>query len=298
MEKPNLNYTRSKVIIISLVFLVAGLILLFTYALYQQRLEVWATNILQELASVLIISGAISAISEFFTRNDYLTEIYGIEKRLRASFFTSENLSRLGNFGIVDCCPDAGRYNYSKFIKDSDTLIVCVNDGRSWLSSNIHPLREHMMKPNSKTIFIMLNPNGRYIPILADKIGLKVNYQTEKIKDTCNQLIDVYKRLPRPTNASISIYWIDLPIVNTIYFSDSLAIIGSFNTSRPRGPMTLLLIANLEDKDTYYHFVKEDLQRLIKDPQTICVFSAKNGKIKSISKDIGEQNKFLQEKTI
>ena len=75
--------------------------------------------------------------------------------------------------------------------------------------------------------------------------------------------------------------------MNTTFLCDNLAIIGSFNVSRTRSLQPLLLASNLNYKDPYYHFVKEDLQRLIEDPQTIRVFSAINGKVKSISKEIG-----------
>ncbi len=279
MEKNN-NYTRSKIIIVSLIFLSLGLFLLFTYALYQQTLPSWMASILQELASILIISGTLTVVSEYFIKTDYLSAINDVEKRLRFSLLTSHNLNRLGDFGIVDCYPNAGQYNFSEFIKDANTLIVCVNDGRSWLSANIHPLREHMMKPNSQTIFILLNPTGNYAPILADKIGLTTDYQAEKCKDTCNQLTNLYNKLHKSTSGSITIYWIDLPILHTTYFSEKLAIIGEFNTARTKSPMPLLFLANLNNENTFYSFIKEDLQSLINDPQTICVFSAKRGKIK------------------
>jgi len=249
-------------------------------------LDTWFASILQELASILIISGAITVISEYFTKREYLLEFYDIERRIKSSILTSENLEHMGNFGVTDCYPDAGRYDFSRFISDSNTLTICVHDGRSWLSANIHPLRDHLMKPSTRTTFLILNPNGNYIPLLADKIGIKTDYQIEKIKDTCYQLIDAYKSLPKPITSSISIYWVNLPIVNTMYISDKMAIIGTFNTSRTKGPMPLLTLSNLDNKNTFYHLINDDLQRLINDPDTIHAFSAKNGKIKVITKEI------------
>jgi hypothetical protein len=277
---------RLRVIIISLIALLLGTILLLIYAFNENNAEwpSWLLLILQELASVLIISGALSVVSEYFLRGEFINEIRESEERLRRSTYTSESVKRLGEYGVMDCYHDSSVYNFSEFMKESENVVICLNDARSWLSSNINALTEHLRSVDSTTVLIVINPKSDYTKILADKINAKLPYLSEKIKDACQKCIETYERLESP-KGSLTIYWHHLPVVNAIYFSDKRALVTPYTNSRPRAVVPLFVLTD-SGKPSYYDFIKTDIEHLLSDSTTICVYKSNAGGKPEISPEL------------
>lgn len=333
--------TRWKAIALSLGTLLAGVLLLLVYAFNEgatpegKYLSSWQSAILQELASVLIISGTLSIVSEFFLRNDFIKEVKELEadvvkevntvdskltkeisdfrtdisneihlfrseitegmrdseERIRLSMWTSDTFDHLGTYGIVDCVPSSESYSFSNFIAESRELSLCLNDSRSWLSSNMESLKIHMQKPGSRTNVILVNPGGLYAKIIADKTRVTLNSLSEKIKEAIRKWIEAYQMTP-PPKGDLRIYWHDLAVMHALYLSDKRALVTPYTISRPRANVPLFTYANAGNQ-TFYQFAKHDIESLLQDVSIKCVFQAENGKISVLSEDIKDD--FLTE---
>ena len=134
--------TRSRVIIIALVAVIAGLTLLLFLAFFQDStwFPSWLQVIIEELVGILLISGVIAILSEYFVRRDFLDEIGKTEERLRYSMLTSDGLQRLGSTGIIDCYHEASKFDFDGFISNAQHLTISLNDGRTWISANLPSL--------------------------------------------------------------------------------------------------------------------------------------------------------------
>lgn len=264
-------------IIITLATCLIGVILLFIAAIANTLMPNWLTAITQELASVLIISGSVAALSSYYTKIDYVREIQNSEERLRNSLLTTERNQRIGGIGIIDAYSDSNQFDYSKFIENANTLTVSLNDGRTWLSNNLSLVKKHIAQKDSETTFLLIDPEGSYVAVLADRTNQPVEYQSEKIRDTCRRLHDIYHSLDA-NSGSLKIYLHELPPVKGVFITNNNAIITDYTTSRPRLSVPLLVLANTGD-ESYYQFIRKDIEQLIKDVKTQLVYHADKGKI-------------------
>ena len=269
----------SRFIILTLSTALLGLILLFAFAIGQDQMPEWLGSLIQELASVFIISGTVTAISGFYTTQEFVSELRKTEERIKNSLLTNDRLKRLGNAGIVDAYPDATRYEFTKFIEEARTLTLCLNDGKSWLSNNLNALRKYMSSSQSETTLVLVDPNGEYVKVLAQRTNQEASYQANKILDTCHRLIDLHQSLENGHDRIVKIYFHDLPSVHSIFLSDNFAIISEYTTSRPRIAVPLLVAAN-SGEDSYYNFILTDVRNLTSDSQcTRLMFHVENGNV-------------------
>lgn len=269
----------SRFIILTLSTALLGLILLFTFVVSQDQLPPWLGSLIQEMASVLIISGTVSAISGLYTTQEFVGRLSKTEEHIKNSLLTNDRLKRLGNVGIVDAYADATRYDFTSFIENAHKLTLCLNDGKSWLSNNLNALRKHMSAIKSETTLVLVDPDGEYVKVLAQRTNQDMSYQANKIRDTCHRLIDLHQSLENSNNRVVKIFFHDLPSVHSIFLSEDFAIISEYTTSRPRIAVPLLIAAS-SGQDSYYHFIRTDVGNLISDSQcTKLMFHAEDGNI-------------------
>jgi hypothetical protein len=132
-----------------------------------------------------------------------------------------------------------------------------------------------MAKPHSETVVVLVDPHGPYLPVLADRTSQPVDFQQEKIFETCRRLKEMYKSV-EVQSGDLSIYFHSLPPVNAVFISEECAVLTAYTTSRPRIPVPLL-VATSAVPVGYYSFATSDIANFLKDDATQCVFSAQRG---------------------
>jgi hypothetical protein len=266
---------RWKVISVALGLSVVSVALFWAYAA-NPELAGWKASLLQNIASVLLISGITTFLGEWLIRRDQLHQFRLTEARILRSVVPAAQ-QRLQDLGLVDCVSDAASFQYKPFIDSAKELHVCVNDGKSWLGQNHSAIKAHLLKEQSELQFFLVSPDSQYLPILADKTNMRLDELQTKIRSSSRLLADYHKSVSA-TSCVLKIYWHNLPVVHALYMSDTVALVTPYMVSRPRAEVPLFQFGNINPQ-SYYRRIREDLARIADERDTQLVFHAEQGKV-------------------
>lgn len=194
-----------RTVIVGLVTLLVGL-LLISIAIYLERGS-WSWPIfVGTIGATILVGGVATCLQEWLTRRDFLGTIKQHVDQIRQLIAVSKNMDRLGLYDVdVDC----NTYDFSQLIATSKRLIVCVNDGRTWLSRNSEFLKERFSQPDRSTVFVIMHPDSPALQIQADKVGTTL----EALRIKVNELLAIIKRL-RHSRTDLKIYGHNFTIPN------------------------------------------------------------------------------------
>ena len=135
-----------------------GILLLWVRAGYIDNTSLWYTMI-GDLASALLICGAVSLLQEIFTNDESYRKIMNL-------FKVSEAVK---DSGLTDIKTDSNDYNFKDLIRDSENFYTIMNDGLRWVETNSPALVERFSHKGYSTEFYFVDPEGAFAPALATK---------------------------------------------------------------------------------------------------------------------------------
>jgi hypothetical protein len=239
-------------IIVALITLVVGL-LTTSIALYVQQGS-WSWPVFfATIGATLMVGGFASCLQEWIVKKEFLGIVAKGTEQIRELVTISRNMERLG---LIDVGVDCNTFDFSALIMSAHRLIVCVNDGRTWLSRNSEQLKERFQKSDKTTIFIIMHPDSSTLPIQAAKVGTTV----EALKMKTSESLDILKRLKAP-NTKLKVYGHNYYNPQSVYLGDDTAYITTYFTSSGRREVPLFRFRRAGN-NCFFTKLEEDMKQL------------------------------------
>ncbi|MCP4581312.1 MAG: hypothetical protein GY839_06815 [candidate division Zixibacteria bacterium] len=220
----------------------------------------WTHPWILQLAAILVIGGGLGIIDKSLLFNDFLN-------KTRTLFKIHESATDLG---LKEISRNAQDYPFSDFIKESKSLSIVMNDGRTWISSRLYDLSYRFNQKDKITEFFLPNPEGDFIRILAKKTNYTEKEQINKIIETKKRIIEEY--VARGKKGILKIYYIPNYPTHSVFFGSTKAIITLYSIPRTRQAVPLFIFNNNNIDDSLYGFVQQDIKILRKESE--CVYNS------------------------
>jgi len=168
----------------------------------------------------------------------------------------SANSSFPTSLGLTGATRDSSKYDYEKLFQNSRDLVICLNDGRTWLSTHRELLRERLQDHRVSTTVILCHPESSFLNTLAKKGSTEVKAIQEKIRESV-EIIDSVKT--KDSNVEVLGHFLFNP--SSIVIGDDTAIVTPYYFSRGGRKVPSLVFSDGENSD-YLSEIKQDLERL------------------------------------
>lgn len=203
-----------------------GILLLWVRAGYIDNTSLWYTMI-GDLASALLICGAVSLLQEIFTNDESYRKIMNL-------FKVSEAVK---DSGLTDIKTDSNDYNFKDLIRDSENFYTIMNDGLRWVETNSPALVERFSHKGYSTEFYFVDPEGAFAPALATKTARELPSLKEKIRQSVQTIKDTYERSRK--QGVVKIYYLKNYPTQSLFYTDNTVIVTSYQTSCGRNIVPL-----------------------------------------------------------
>lgn len=203
-----------------------GIILLYVRAANIDKASLWYTMI-GDLASALLICGAVSLLQEIFTNDESYRKIMNL-------FKVSEAVK---DSGLTDIKTDSNDYNFKDLIRNSENFYTIMNDGLRWVETNSPALVERFSHKGYSTEFYFVDPEGAFAPALATKTARELQSLKEKIKQSVQTIKDTYERSRK--QGVVKIYYLKNYPTQSLFYTDNTVIVTSYQTSCGRNIVPL-----------------------------------------------------------
>lgn len=252
--------------VIRLKFVIIGLVLLILggVSLWYSTSDRWSDasrQVAGQLTSVLLISGMWTLVQEYFVRGEFEEQKRGLVDRI-------DNLHQLSlkaqNVGLVDVVADSRTRSKSEILETARHLTVLMNDGRTFVNSNLFSFRRRFSRPETTTRYLVVHPNSEFLPILAHKVGEPPEEIQKRILQACKLLTDEHGRIPQPARGKLEIYGHNMPTNFAALLTDETLIMILYTTASGRTHVPLFEFQPKGVDMPYEHF-KRDLEALIAD---------------------------------
>lgn len=180
-----------------------------------------------DLASAILICGAVSLLQEFFTNDENYRKIMNL-------FKVSEAVK---DSGLTDIKTDSNDYNFKDLIRDSENFYTIMNDGLRWVETNSPALVERFSHKGYTTEFYFVDPDGAFAPALATKTARALQSLKEKIEQSVQTIKETYARSRKQGN--VKIYYLKNYPTQSLFYTDHTVIVTTYQTSCGRNIVPL-----------------------------------------------------------
>jgi len=237
----------------ALVTLLVGL-LITSVALYVEKGS-WSWPVFfATIGAALLVGGFASSLHEWIIRREFLATVDAGTERIRELVAISRNMERLG---LRDVDVDCNTYDFAALIATSNRLVVCVNDGRTWLSRNSEHLKERFKLSDKETSFIIMHHESPALAIQAAKVGST----HEALQMKAHESLAILKRLRSP-QTKLKVYGHHFYNPQAVYLGDDTAYITTYFTSTGRREVPLYVFRKAGN-NCFFSKLEEDLKQLM-----------------------------------
>ena len=252
MPKANETLTLRN-IIMALVTLLVGLIIT-SVALYVEKGS-WSWPVFfATIGAAILVGGFASSLHEWIIRREFLATVDAGTERIRELVAISRNMERLG---LRDVDVDCNTYDFAALIAAANRLVICVNDGRTWLSRNSEHLKERFKLSDKETLFIIMHPDSPALAIQAAKVGTT----HEALRMKANESLAILKRLKSP-QTNLKVYGHNFYNPQAVYLGDDVAYITTYFTSTGRREVPLYVFRRAGN-NCFFSKLEEDMKQLM-----------------------------------
>jgi len=209
----------------------------------------WAKPYLNELASVLLVSGVLSLLYKIFYEHDN-------QIRLQKLFRIHDSIEKIGLRSITS---ETQGFNFTDLIENSDSLSVVINDGLRWIGNYTTSLQHRLSKKGSRTEIFTVDPDGPFLSALANKIDMKEDNLRQKITDSWNRLREIHQKAGK--KGDLKIYRLKNYPTHSLFLFDQNLIITPYQICSGRTNVPVYEYAKGKD-DTFYFFALHDIENL------------------------------------
>ena len=231
-----------RTVVISLACAVVGLTLIVTATILPEGSL--GRVVLQEFATILMISGGVGVVLDLFTRRPLLAAIEsrlgelldGIRTQLvRVSAETGRvadnNLlaTRVGATGLSELITTNQSLNalVEHRLRTARSITIIMNDARTWVSWMQTPIRKRLQDSDLRTRIVVLDPASDMIHIQARKEGRSQEQIQEKIQATVETISTLAEELGAASR--IEIWCHDLYNTHTVWLDPDVALVALYN---------------------------------------------------------------------
>lgn len=253
----NLEHWKLKNIIISLVFVVVGLVL---FLLSTQNSGI-IYSILAQFGSIIMITATWNVIYDMKLRSQFVEIISSHTEKISEKIDLAKQEK---DFGLVAIYSKSDGYNFYDFLTENKELVVLLNEGRTWISNHTPKIEERLKKTSFKTTFVVTHPDSSMVAVLAAKQELTAHGITGKVKE----FVSSVKAIKGYDKDRIKILGHRYYNPHSVFLGDTRAIITPYHASRGRRYVPLYIFEDCGES-SYFQSVKLDMDYLIKDAEDI-----------------------------
>lgn len=260
----------AKVTIIGLIGVVFSLILQIV-CLYQNNTSNWVQLLLQNLSATLLIASSVGIVINYISQKSIKHQIKNLQESLKVQINDlldthMPSILVMNDIGIQRVSHQVNTEIYSDIITNSNELVLCMNDGRRFISNNIEYLKKRLKMEEKTTTVLLPNPDSDYIKILTKKTGHEGDYVQNKIKESIKELF----KFQRPESHNLEIYIHDLFNTTSVILSENKAIVALYRISAGKDHVPHLIITK-GDENSEYGRVKKDMESLKESSTKYCI---------------------------
>jgi hypothetical protein len=285
---------RLKTVILALTFFGIGVAALYIAEVSNQVQHQVRTAFLREFATIAIVAGTLQVAFEFMQRREFFASISDAQRSVTESIselhnsviatiqaMRAEVLSKLTitqqvyDLGLVEARPDANAHDFADLLRSARSLIIVLNDGRTWVSNNAARLRDRFEDGRLETRFFFVHPRSSMLPVLAKKDGTTVDTLSAKIQETIDMLRGMCTQHSRVTVLGHYLY-----NPQSVFLSDEHALLTPYFHARTRRTVPLLRFVDRGD-GSFFRELGEDLEALTLDAEVLFQSSASIDKLEA-----------------
>ena len=192
----------------------------------------WLSQFLAELGSAIVISGALSALWEWYLRRAFAEEI----------FDAAGIASRLSQAKMVAVTTDFMHgVDWAKLLDTAKELDLFVFAGRTWRSSLDQYLLRLASRPNSKINLILPDPaDVSVVAELSRKFHICAEDVIAGIDETRKYFEELFTRAANTKRSTIKISYVKQAPLFTYYRIDNAYVLTTYRHG-PKGPVPTLV---------------------------------------------------------
>ena len=204
-----------------------------------------------------MISGTFSVLHSLIERKE--------EETFFANMFTIS--SAVKDSGLLDIKTDSKEYSFKKVLNESKQFTAVMNDGRSWVILYYSDLKARLNTSGTTTDFLLVNPDGLFIPALAQK----TNYEQDKLKDKILECVKTLQDLYEESNkkGSLRISYLKNYPTQSLYFTDDKVIVTPYQVACGRNTVPAYVYNRKSGHETIGEFLVKDLKNVIAESQMV-----------------------------
>lgn len=207
-------------------------------------------NVVRSVAGALLISGSYSVahhVVEKKEEEDFFAKMFSVSSSVKDS-------------GLLDIRTDSKEYSFKPVLKKSKTFAAIMNDGRTWVNQYYTDLIERLNSPGTATEFFLVDPDGLFIPSLAQK----TDYKEEKLKEKIWECVDLLKKLYNESDkkGSLAITFLKNYPTQSLYFADDEVIVTPYQVACGRNKVPVYTYSYKSGYETIGNFLVRDLRNV------------------------------------
>ena len=251
-----------------LVFLVIAILIIIGLVCYFVQGKIDETEcpgchaVLGNVGSVVLISGLLTLL------NNLIVKKYD-DERLQKLLGLSESVTKSGLKTILTNCSE---YNYTTLIEKSETFSVIMNDGLRWVGNNTPALEKRFNRKHSETELFLVDPEGEFLKVLAEKTSMSADALIAKIRQTVSLVESTYEKSGQ--KGVLRVYYLRHYPTQTVFYADDCVIVTPYQTSSGRSVIPLYEYGYEEDVVSIASHLVGDLGRVREES----VLISENGK--------------------
>jgi hypothetical protein len=213
--------------------------------------ETWPTW-LDTLGTTLFIAGSLGVIDKALLSSSFIKQIQKVFNLHEST--TAHGLERVSL--------NAGNFDYARLIEDSSELRIVMNDARTWVSSRIDQFQRRFSKRVKTEVFIV-DPDGQFSKVLADKTGYEMPAQKAKALEAVNRFKEEFERMG--SRGELRIYFLKYFPTHSVVIGDDSAVVTLYGISKGRRAVPTFLFERTNRADDIFCTLLKDVQNLQKE---------------------------------
>lgn len=229
------------------VFIIVGLGLFLLAEIIES--DFWQ-GVVRSIAGALLISGTFSvahAIVEKKEEEKFFAKMFAISSSVKDS-------------GLLDIRTDSKEYSFKPVLKKSKKFAAIMNDGRTWVNQYYTDLVDRINTPGTETEFFLVDPEGLFIPSLAQK----TDYQQDKLREKIGECVGLLKKLYAESDkkGALAITYLKNYPTQSLYFADDEVIVTPYQVACGRNKVPVYVYSYKSGHETIGNFLVRDLRNV------------------------------------
>ncbi len=162
--------------------------------------------------------------------------------------------------GLLDIRTDSKEYSFRSVLKKSKKFAAIMNDGRTWVNQYYTDLIERLNTSGTETEFFLVDPEGFFIPALAQK----TDYKEDKLKEKIVECVELLKKLYEESDkkGSLAITYLKNYPTQSLYYADDEVIVTPYQVACGRNKVPVYVYSYKGGHETIGNFLVKDLRNV------------------------------------